>query len=477
MDTRADPELTASTSQQPDGRPRRGRARLRRLIGAALLFLAVAAVSITAALLVTPMQQVSAAGQTVQVGVAAPSLSWSGSAELDLFGQAIPTTTTFAGPVRPRLRLTHITPSKQLADLTDASSAAETAHSLQDALVRGFYRYFYWQIAVVGLVAVLLLGAVCGWRRRPWRTTLATVVVGLVVAEAVNLGAIMVTAYSTPAKLAKVRSLEQLVGGVPSPAPKADGPARTAPGGTVVVLGDSTAAGLGNRALPDGTALDKACRRSADSYPVDLAQLDGVTVTSLACSGATIANGILGAQQTGGHSVPAQISDPALTKASTVIVSIGANDVAWSNMLRICAVSENCDNAAEQAYFQSHLARFSSQWLELVTDLQQLPNRPRVVVNLYYDPFAGKSSCLAKVHVTSTKLRSMLSRLATLNSVLSHGAEAAGFPTALPDFRGHGVCDDTPYVQGLTAKAPFHPTPAGGLAIALTDAHLMLGRP
>lgn len=477
MATLAGSELTASMSLQPAGRPRRGRPRLRRLVGAALLFLAVAAVSITVALLVTPMQQVSAAGQTVQVGVAAPSLSWSGPAELDLFGQAIPTTTTFAGPVRPRLRLTHITPSKQLADLTDASSADKAAHSLQDALVSGFYRYFYWQIAVVGLVAVLLLGAVCGWRRRTWRVTLFTVVVGLVVAEAVNLGAIMVTAYSTPDKLAKVRSLEQLVGGVSSPAPTTAGPAQSAPTGTVVVLGDPTAAGLGNDALPGGTALDKACQRSADSYPVDLAQLNDLTVTSLACSGATIAEGILGPQQTGGRTVPAQISDPALTKASTVIVSIGANDVEWSNMLRICAVSKNCDNAAEQAYFQSHLARFSSQWLQLVTDLKQLPNHPRVVVNLYYNPFAGKSSCLAKVHVTSAKLRSMLSRLATLNSVLSHGAQAAEFTTALPDFRGHGVCDDTPYVQGLTAKAPFHPTPAGGLAIALTDAHALAHRP
>ena len=64
----------------------------------------------------------------------------------------------------------------------------------------------------------------------------------------------------------------------------------------------------------------------------------------------------------------------------------------------------------------------------------------------------------------------MLSRLATLNSVLSRGAEAAGFLTALPDFAGHSVCDPTPYVQGLKATAPFHPTPAGGLAIALADA-------
>jgi hypothetical protein len=65
-----------------------------------------------------------------------------------------------------------------------------------------------------------------------------------------------------------------------------------------------------------------------------------------------------GPQQIGAQTVPAQITAPAVAHASILIVSIGANDVQWSDMLRICAVSSNCDNAAEQAYFQSHLVRF-----------------------------------------------------------------------------------------------------------------------
>src|SRR5258708_36221451 len=72
-----------------------------------------AAVSISVALLVPPMQQVSLAGQTVGVGAAAPTLSQSGPGELDLFGQRLPTTIQFAGPVRPRLALTHITLNRQ----------------------------------------------------------------------------------------------------------------------------------------------------------------------------------------------------------------------------------------------------------------------------------------------------------------------------------------------------------------------------
>lgn len=315
-------------------------------------------------------------------------------------------------------------------------------------------------------------GAICGWRRRRWKTTVLTVVAGLVVAEAINVGAIMITAYSTPAKLAQVHSLQQLVGGTPAPTPhSASKPATTT--GIIAVLGDSTAAVLGDRPLDNPTQADKACRRSADAYPVALAQQTHRQVVSLACSGATITSGVLGQQDINGQTLPAQIDDPAVAKASTIVVNIGANDVKWSDVLRICAVSRDCDNAAEQAYFQSYLAQFSSSWLQLVTDLQKLPNRPRVLINLYYDPFAGDDDCLTAVHVTSSKLRSMLSRLATLNSVLSRGAQAAGFLTVLPDFVGHAVCDPTPYVHGLNATAPFHPTPPGGLAIALADASVL----
>ena len=64
-------------------------------------FLIITAGSIWLALQVAPMQTVSAAGQTAQVGAAIPSLSWSGPGELDLFGQVIPTKPQFEGPDPP----------------------------------------------------------------------------------------------------------------------------------------------------------------------------------------------------------------------------------------------------------------------------------------------------------------------------------------------------------------------------------------
>jgi lysophospholipase L1-like esterase len=433
-----------------------------------VLVVVAAVAAITVALWVTPMQPVSAAGQTVRVGAAAPSLSLSGPGELDLFGQRMPTVVTFAGPVRPRLELTRISLSRQLTELAGSGEGETAARPLQHALVRGWQRYFYWQVTAVAVVALVLLGAVAGWRRRSWRGTVVFLAVGLAVTELVNLGAIMTTAYSAPQKLGQVSSLEALVGRVPLvPVPAAGGPAR--PGGTVVVLGDSTAAGLGNPPLPHPDAADRACHRSVDSYAVALATVNNWQVSNLACSGATVSAGLLGPQRAGKVTLPAQLSSSAIASATTVVVSVGANDVSWSAMLRVCAASPTCQDQAEGAYFQQQLAGFSQDYLQLLTQLQALPTRPNVIINLYYNPFTGDDGCLAPLGITDAKRQSLAARLAALNTILVNGAKTASFTSVTPDFAGHGLCSDQPYVQGAKASAPFHPTSAGELAIALAD--------
>src|SRR4051794_19277066 len=76
-------------------------------VGGAAALVVVSAASIWLAVQLTPMQSVSAAGQTVQVGAARPGTSLSGPGELDLFGEAIATRPHFDGPIRPRLKLAH----------------------------------------------------------------------------------------------------------------------------------------------------------------------------------------------------------------------------------------------------------------------------------------------------------------------------------------------------------------------------------
>jgi lysophospholipase L1-like esterase len=245
----------------------------------------------------------------------------------------------------------------------------------------------------------------------------------------------------------------------------------------VVVVGDSTAAGLGNRRLVGGNARDRACHRSQDAFAVVLASANDWQVTNLACSGATIRAGLLGPQQVGDRTVPAQLDTRAVAKADLIVVSIGANDVNWSLILQLCAVSPDCGSQAEQAYFQQQLAGFSRDLLQVLSQLQLLDNHPVVIVNQYYDPFSGDTSCLTSHGLTQAKKDTLESELSALNHILGQGAETAGFRVARPDFSGHGVCSDQPYVQGLHAAAPFHPTASGELAIALADERALRAQP
>jgi lysophospholipase L1-like esterase len=239
--------------------------------------------------------------------------------------------------------------------------------------------------------------------------------------------------------------------------------------GRLVVIGDSTAAGLGNPPLPHGDVFDVACERSVDSFANALDLATDWQVLNLACSGATIRAGILEPQRVGSLTVPTQLLRAVAGGPSAIIINIGANDVNWSGILRMCAAMQNCRNAAVDAYFEQQLAGFTREYLVLLTQLRSMPNPPAVVVNLYYDPLVGDLECLASQGVTDDKRRVLVERLDALNIVLADGAATASFTVAQPNFTGHGLCSDQPYVQGLGAKAPFHPTAAGALAIALAD--------
>lgn len=436
----------------------------------------VAAVSISVALLVTPMQQVTLAGQTVGVGAAAPSVSWSGPGELDLFGQRLPTTMRFAGPVRPRLALTEITLGRQLATAF-APGGADPARQIGRALASGWQRYFGWEIVITAGCAVLLTGALAGWLRLPRKGTLILLATGLVLTEAVNIGGIMTTAYTAPARLRHVTSITALAGPAPLPAvPRAPGPAK--PQVQVVVMGDSTAAGIGNPDPPHPTALARACARSADTYAVDLSQINNWQVLNLACSSATIPVGILGPQPLGRVTAPPQFAvAKRATRASYVIVSVGADDLGWSALLELCAVTPSCDNQPSTAYFQQQLNTFAVGYYQLLRRLAALPSHPTVLVNLYYNPFDTSRPCLDQVGLTPAKEQSLIKLLDALNNVLANGARATGLIAVRPDFTGHALCDPVPYVQGLHGRAPFHPTLAGELAIALTDAGALRAEP
>jgi lysophospholipase L1-like esterase len=345
---------------------------------------------------------------------------------------------------------------------------------LGNSLATGWIHYFAWEIMIAGLGALVLLGAIAGWRRLPRRSTVTLLLAGLALTEVINFGAIMLTASQAPGLLRQVRSLNQLVGSTPPPRIHTRG--RPLPGVQAVVMGDSTAAGAG---LPPGAGssrLSRLCGRSSDSYAQDLAAANGWRVLNLACSDATIAQGLLGPQARHGKVITPQLASAQRARnASVVIVNIGANDLGWSAMVTYCALAPRCDDKATAAYFQQQLAAFSKEYLQLLSQLATLPGHPRVLINQYYNPFGPVQGCLRPVGLTPAKLAILTSRLATLNVVLAKGAADFGFSSPQPDFTGHQLCTSQPYVQWLDDPAPFHPTALGQLAIALTDQAVLRG--
>jgi hypothetical protein len=159
-----------------------------------------------------------------------------------------------------------------------------------------------------------------------------------------------------------------------------------------------------------------------------------------------------------------------------VIVSVGADDLNWAAEVRYCSVTPNCNDRATAAYFQQQLASFSKDYLDLLSRLAALPGHPQIIINRYYNPFGDQPGCLSRAGLTAANLQTLTSRLTTLNAVLAKGATQFRFSSPQPDFAGHQLCTAQPYVQGLSSPAPFHPTAAGQLAIALAD-QAALGQP
>jgi lysophospholipase L1-like esterase len=471
---------TSTTSpidtEQPAPTRSRGRRVVRVLVGFGLL-LAVTVASIAFALQVTPERTVQALGQTVSVGTAPPTWHLKGPGQAVLFGQTIPTQVEFFGPVRPQLTLTDISLNEQVAGLFSPGPHASVAETLGSALASGWRWYFASEILFVALGAIILLGAIAGWRRYHGKKTVLVIGGGLLFVEAVNLGLIMVTAFTAPAILRDVSSLEGLVGQTQI-APVAVAPGPPLAGVQAIVLGDSTAAGLGGPPLVSPSAADTACERSSIAFAQVLARVNEWNVDNLACSGATIPDGIIGPQSEGGRTLPPQLGvAKRAPDAQAVIVSVGANDLQWNTLIRLCAAADSCDNRAVTAYFQRRLASFTRDYLGLLSQLGALPGSPTVVINQYYVPFDASLDCLTSIGLTADKIDTLLQDLQALNDILANGAETFGYQTVQPDLHGHELCTAQSYVQGPTDPAPLHPNARGQLVIALADERALLGAP
>ncbi len=261
----------------------------------------------------------------------------------------------------------------------------------------------------------------------------------------------------------------------------------------IVSVGDSVASGEGVPDLPglgDAAWQSRRCHRSAKAGPADAARLleeddsrTTVTFVHLACSGATVPAGLLGGYRgveppEGRSPLPAQVAVlnriEARRPVDAVLVSIGANDIHFGDIVRFCLLhpAENCfDEPLPPKYGGDGVKSASEVIAESVAGLErrydeldaaispEIP-RNRIHVVEYFDPTRDSDgspceSILGTIRAPELKLAET-EMLGPLNEALAaaakkHGwGEVTGIAAA---FRDHGYCADDTWITTLHRSA------------------------
>jgi lysophospholipase L1-like esterase len=452
---------------------------------------------IPTAILLTPPQQVTVAGQHVSVDAHLPGFTLSGPPQLVQIGNTALDITSLRvwGPLRPRLTLGPVQRNADAAAAINPQSAGDVKRAAVTDLGTAMLHWYLWA-GLILLAFTLASSIIAGYirmfgalrrvsdKRRPrtvsvselWQgnfrqvRTMTVVAVVFALLSWAGSGALAFTGAADG--LRQVRSLTELVGTYhlsPSPVgPKVHGYAGA-------VIGDSRAARVGGPALPNATEDDTACGRSADSLAVEIGGLTGDNVLNLACSGASIAGGLSGPQMQGGRSIPPQIGRlKAVDGLKYVVVVIGPNDLSWTDLLTYCYAVGDCSDRLTQGEFEYRLAALDRDYGTLLQDLNDLSDHPQIIVVTSYDVFGSDSSCPAAQAtagrtISPGNVRLLEARNAELNAVLRAGAEKYHFTVASPRLdplctkSADGLGAD---LQGFTDPQPFHPTGLGVLRMA-----------
>lgn len=236
---------------------------------------------------------------------------------------------------------------------------------------------------------------------------------------------------------------------------------------TYVALGDSVAAGVGLNEDSDSSA----CNRTNQSYPNKVAAKLNYTLKNIACSGATLPEGVLGAQTVNQLAISPQLQQLfAAPKPSLISLTVGANDAQWTSVIAKCYTSE-CGTPEDAASVASNLAAVSTNVRTALAQIQThyAQNVPRVLVTGYHQVFpAGNvENCSDLKGIDASELSWGRQLQASISDTLRDAAMGYSFVTFVPvDYTGHELCTTDSWVQGLNDKQPYHPTEAGQAAFA-----------
>lgn len=217
-----------------------------------------------------------------------------------------------------------------------------------------------------------------------------------------------------------------------------------------VALGDSYSSGTGTRRY-----VETSCRRSDAAFPALVAATrPGTTLRFVACSGATatdVARDQLGA-----------------LSASTALVTltVGGNDAGFTSVLTRCALPmwvRKC--APPVAKARRFIARTLPARLDgLYDEIRRRAPAARVIVLGYPGLFNG-IDCGPATFFSRDDQRRLNGTAELLRDTLRDRAAAHGFlfGDVMPAFRGHAVCDDVEWLNGLShpLRESFHPNAVG----------------
>lgn len=216
-----------------------------------------------------------------------------------------------------------------------------------------------------------------------------------------------------------------------------------------VALGDSYSSGTGT-----GHYFDPACRRSARAYPQLLADGLNAEFTFEACSGARTAD--LLSTQLGALDAETDI----------VTVTIGGNDIGWSDAITACITPLNdCmdDIEAAEAKAQNELPGLLDGVYNAIAD-----GAPKAEIQVLGYPrlFNGEDTCDAFGQISIAEQQRMNAGADLLSTVIEEAATAHGFTyvDVRDEFTGHEVCSQEPWLHGFTlTDVPYHPKASGHL--------------
>lgn len=255
----------------------------------------------------------------------------------------------------------------------------------------------------------------------------------------------------------------------PSTAPSDPKPAPTSSSATYAALGDSVASGLGLSVIHNPSSQDRRCGRSSQAYPYEVGRQLNKSVGHYACSGAS--SGDLYTRQWISNFNPRIQIDQAFAngKPDLLSITIGANDVQWSQQIRRCYYG-TCGTATQTEINNWRLTRLQQRLhyvLQQVRDRSDNTPPPSVIFTGYYNPISPNCALLYPGRISSQEVAWVSNGVQALNQALQQVASQYTFASLAPvDFEGHDICSSASWVQGLADPAPIHPTAHGQQVIA-----------